>query len=55
MTTLNNFHLWFRTPLQMAVPSNSFLFKGVGGDFGNRLCVHIRSLAFIHSLKWQLY
>ncbi len=26
--------LWFRTPLKMAVPSNSALFEGVGGDFG---------------------
>ncbi len=26
--------LWFRTPLQMAVPSNSALFEGIGGDFG---------------------
>ncbi len=26
--------LWFRTPLKMAVPSNSALFEGIGGDFG---------------------
>ncbi len=26
--------LWFRTPLRMAVPSNSALFAGIGGDFG---------------------
>ncbi len=26
--------LWFRTPLKMAVPSNSALFEGTGGDFG---------------------
>ncbi len=25
--------LWFRTPLKMAVPSNSALFEGIGGDF----------------------
>ncbi len=25
--------LWFRTPLKMAVPSNSALFGGIGGDF----------------------
>ncbi len=32
------FHLGqgrFRTPLKMAVPSNSALFEGIGGDFGN--------------------
>ncbi len=28
--------LWFRTPLKMAVPSNSALFEGIGGDFGYR-------------------
>ncbi len=26
--------LWFWTPLKMAVPSNSALFEGIGGDFG---------------------
>ncbi len=30
--------LWFRTPLKMAVPSNSALFEGIGGDFGYSLC-----------------
>ncbi len=25
--------LWFRTPLKMAVPSNSALLEGIGGDF----------------------
>ncbi len=29
--------LWFRTPLKMAVPSNSALFEGIGGDFGYSL------------------
>ncbi len=28
--------LWFRTPLKTAVPSNSALFEGIGGDFGYR-------------------
>ncbi len=26
--------LWFQTPIKKAVPSNSALFEGVGGDFG---------------------
>ncbi len=26
--------LWFRTPLKMAVPLNSALFEGIGGNFG---------------------
>ncbi len=26
--------LWFQTPQKMAGPSNSALFKGIGGDFG---------------------
>ncbi len=26
--------LWFRTPLKMAVASNSAQFEGIGGDFG---------------------
>ncbi len=30
--------LWFRTPLKMAVPSNSALFEGIGGDFGYSPC-----------------
>ncbi len=29
--------LWFRTPLKMAVPSNSALFEGIGADFGYSL------------------
>ncbi len=33
MSALENIH-WFRTPLKMAVPSNSALFEGIGGDFG---------------------
>ncbi len=38
--------LWFRTPLKMAVPSNSALFEGIGGDFGYspRYQEHIRAL-----------
>ncbi len=27
--------LWFQTPLKMAIPSNSALFEGIGGDFGD--------------------
>ncbi len=30
--------LWFRTPLKMAVPLNSALFEGIGGDFGYSPC-----------------
>ncbi len=33
--------LWFRTPLKMAVPSNSALFEGIGGDFGYSQGWHI--------------
>ncbi len=38
--------LWFRTPLKMAVPSNSALFEGIGGDFGYSPCpkLHLNGL-----------
>ncbi len=38
--------LWFQTPLKMAVPSNSALFEGIGGDFGY-------SLRFLQSPSFQ--
>ncbi len=41
--------LWFRTPLKIAVLSNSALFEGIGGDFGYSHCVNERVHSWSHS------
>ncbi len=38
--------LWFRTPLKMAVPSNSALFESIEGDFGYSQC-HFKNYLLI--------
>ncbi len=40
--------LWFRTPLKMAVPSNSALFEGIGGNFGYSQSVCFLCLVCCH-------
>ncbi len=48
-------HTWFRTPLKMAVPSNSALFEGIGGNFGYSLCVLVpESRGHHQTCSWRV-
>ncbi len=54
--------LWFRTPLKMAVPSNSALFEGIGGRFRiqprsqgkHRKPQTCNNAIFIHIFSWDI-
>ncbi len=46
------FPLWVRTPLKMAVPSNSALFEGIGSDFGCSPTLTGHFIRYTCSIAW---